>query len=368
MAQEIGNSNLLEVWATSGQVVEPDISKIEDGWQLGEQPPHEFMNWLQNTFGAKLNHILSNGSPEWNSTTSFTAGSIAKRTGNVWIAMQPNSNSEPADGNVNWSRLLKLADATADATADKLAVRDANGTFKVGAPTDPEHSVRLADTDTEATADKLPIRDSGGTFKIGSATDPAHPATLEQLDALADGLQWLGTAVAETKNLMFDDYALYPPTDSSLFRYILLSEGLDGAGQYNDGILINETITGSGVERQVTAEINLPASPLHGQVIHLINSERSHLRPSETAGVFEQDQMQRITGNVPANGEITQRVVGAFSQSGATSPIVDGVGIGNAAGNLEFNSANSPGSRTSATTDGETRVKSVSAIYFLRVA
>ena len=110
MAQEIGNSNLLEVWATSGQVVEPDISKIEEGWQLGEQPPHEFMNWLQNTFGAKLNHILSNGTPEWNSTTSFTVGSLVKRTGNVWIAMQPNANSEPSDGNVNWSRLLKVGD------------------------------------------------------------------------------------------------------------------------------------------------------------------------------------------------------------------------------------------------------------------
>lgn len=114
MAQEIGNSNLLEVWAASGAVVEPDISKIEEGWQLGEQPPHEFMNWLQNTFGAKLNHILSNGAPEWNSTTSFTAGSLAKRTGNVWIAMQPNANSEPSDGNVNWSRLLKLADIVND--------------------------------------------------------------------------------------------------------------------------------------------------------------------------------------------------------------------------------------------------------------
>lgn len=141
MAQEIGNSNLLEVWATSGQVVEPDISKIEEGWQLGEQPPHEFMNWLQNTFGAKLNHILSNGAPEWNSTTSYTAGSIAKRTGNVWIAMQPNVNSEPADGNTNWSRLLKLADATTEATADKLVMRDENGTAKFSDATDPANPV-----------------------------------------------------------------------------------------------------------------------------------------------------------------------------------------------------------------------------------
>ena len=114
MAQDIGNSNLLEVWASSGAVVEPDISKVEEGWQLGEQPPHEFMNWLQNTFGEKLNHVLSNGTPQWNSSTSYGAGSTVQRTGSVWMAMQPNSNSEPAAGNTNWSRLIKLADIKQD--------------------------------------------------------------------------------------------------------------------------------------------------------------------------------------------------------------------------------------------------------------
>jgi len=161
MAQDIGNSNLLEVWASSGAVVEPDISKVEEGWQLGEQPPHEFMNWLQNTFGEKLNHVLSNGTPQWNSSTSYGAGSTVQRTGSVWIAMEPNSNSEPATGNTNWSRLLKLADASSEATADKLALRDENGTFKVGEATDPAHPVRLGDIK----------QDSDITVTVGAGAD-----------------------------------------------------------------------------------------------------------------------------------------------------------------------------------------------------
>ena len=71
MAEEIGDSRLIETWASSGLVTEPDGSKIDEGWQLGEQPPHEWMNWLQNTFGKKLNHILANGVPAWNDATTY---------------------------------------------------------------------------------------------------------------------------------------------------------------------------------------------------------------------------------------------------------------------------------------------------------
>ena len=53
MAQEIADSTLLDTWSSDGLKVKPDISKIIEGWQLGEQPPHEYMNWLQNTFGSK---------------------------------------------------------------------------------------------------------------------------------------------------------------------------------------------------------------------------------------------------------------------------------------------------------------------------
>ena len=105
MSQEIANSTLIDTWASSGVKINPDISKIMEGWQLGEQPPHEYMNWLQNTFGSKLNHILKNGVAEWNNETEYLAGASVQHNGNVWLCKTTNTNSAPTDTNANWGNI-----------------------------------------------------------------------------------------------------------------------------------------------------------------------------------------------------------------------------------------------------------------------
>ena len=112
MAQEIADSTLLDTWASGGNIVEPDISKIIEGWQLGEQPPHEYMNWLQNTFGSKLNHILKNGVASWNNETEYLAGATTQHNGNVWLCKTTNTNSEPTDVNANWKRIITVESLT----------------------------------------------------------------------------------------------------------------------------------------------------------------------------------------------------------------------------------------------------------------
>ena len=112
MAQEIADSTLLDTWGSGGNIVEPDISKIIEGWQLGEQPPHEYMNWLQNTFGSKLNHILKNGVASWNNETEYLAGSSVQHNGNVWLCKATNTNSEPTDVNANWKRIITVESLT----------------------------------------------------------------------------------------------------------------------------------------------------------------------------------------------------------------------------------------------------------------
>lgn len=99
MAQTIGTSNKVDVWADDGTVVEPASSKVDVGWQLGEQPPHEFMNWLQNTFGQKLNHVLQHGVPRWNSATEYGVGDFVTHNGQLYRATNVNTNSEPPSGN-----------------------------------------------------------------------------------------------------------------------------------------------------------------------------------------------------------------------------------------------------------------------------
>ena len=108
MAQEIADSKLLDTWSSSGTKIEPDISKIIEGWQFGEQPPHEYMNWLQNIFGSKLNHILKNGVATWNDETEYLSGASVQHSGKVWICETTNTNSEPTDVNANWKRIITI--------------------------------------------------------------------------------------------------------------------------------------------------------------------------------------------------------------------------------------------------------------------
>ena len=99
MAQTIGTSNKVDVWADDGTVVEPASSKVDVGWQLGEQPPHEFMNWLQNTFGQKLNHALQHGVARWNDATEYGVGDFVTHNDQLYRAANVNTNSEPPSGN-----------------------------------------------------------------------------------------------------------------------------------------------------------------------------------------------------------------------------------------------------------------------------
>lgn len=122
MAKTIGDSRLTHVWADSGTVVEPPESKINVGWQLGEQPPHEYMNWLQNTFGEKINHVLQNGVPEWNSETTYRVGDIAKSSGALYVALNENTNSEPP--NLDWNEVAGVDPADFLQVANNLSDLD----------------------------------------------------------------------------------------------------------------------------------------------------------------------------------------------------------------------------------------------------
>lgn len=104
MTKEVGTSDLLETWGSNGTIVEPSLAKKENGWDLGEQPPHEYANWVLNTLGQAINHILQNGIPAHSTTTEYETGDICQVAGVVYRAKQDNTNSVPP--NNNW---LKIA-------------------------------------------------------------------------------------------------------------------------------------------------------------------------------------------------------------------------------------------------------------------
>ena len=156
-------------------------------------------------------------------------------------------------------------------------------------------------------------------------------------------------------------------------KYIRLTAGEDGSGQYNEGKLDNESISGSSPLIEATADIADSSSPMFGQTVHLINTEEAFLRPRETAGELQFDQMQKITGDTGANHMRMGNTInginlgnGALSITG-NSPNGRGSAEDTSYEGIAFDSSNSPDARTSDTTDGETRPKNLSVTAYMRI-
>jgi hypothetical protein len=205
----------------------------------------------------------------------------------------------------------------------------------------------------------------------GPTVEAAVLARALQTDftALSDNVKWLGTPVGETLALPTNLAGIVaPPTDNASFRYILLTAGESGVGEYNETILTGETVTGSAPLVVATAVINLAASPIDGLTVNLLNSEGRYIKPGLTSGTVANDQMQQITGVANAGSTIgltraADGSTGAFISGDGTLPTRDG-STGSNFGPLNFNSANSPNARTGNSTD----VKNIQYTYYMRIA
>lgn len=103
--------------------------------------------------------------------------------------------------------------------------------------------------------------------------------------------QWFGKAIGEIVYLRDDLVGVdEPPTDVDEFRFIKLTAG----DAYNDGVLSGESVSGSDPYIDATAQIDSPDSPLNGQTINLINTERRFLRAGES-GVTQEDEFKAHT-------------------------------------------------------------------------
>lgn len=147
-----------------------------------------------------------------------------------------------------------------------------------------------------------------------------------------------------------------PPTDNPNYRYIKLT----ASDSYNDGVLTSESVSGSAPLVQATAVINDAASPMDGETVRLINTERRFLRPG-SSGEVEADAMQNITGTV-----------GQFYGGGNGSPA--GAFGGSSYVANPFGGATYGGVKTLAfdaslivRTASENRVKSLGRDYYKRI-
>jgi hypothetical protein len=103
--QKIGNANLLRTWSNdppAGAVVAPQNEKFASGWAGLDTPPAEWINYLYQQFGEKINHLLQHGIPKWITAKEYTAGDVVVHTSTPWLAVATNTSSAPSGASVNW--------------------------------------------------------------------------------------------------------------------------------------------------------------------------------------------------------------------------------------------------------------------------
>lgn len=159
------------------------------------------------------------------------------------------------------------------------------------------------------------------------------------------------------------------PLNTGDAKFIKLTAGLTDPTEYNEGLLTNESVSGTAPLVVATAEIAYAPSPIDGQVIRLWNTENRYPMPGESAGTASDDQMQQITGGI-GNGTAGAFIgVSTTLDTGALSKLIRNTGIVPSGGSfvssdINFDSANSPDARTG----DHTNVKHEEVTYYVRIA
>lgn len=196
---------------------------------------------------------------------------------------------------------------------------------------------------------KADVGSGGGGEGGGGSSDPWANYPIGPLIAIDDGLD--GLAV--------------PPTDQA-YKYIELTAGLTEEGGYNEGLLGEETLTGSSPEVTATAEIILEESPFFGKTVHLINTERMFLRAGD-AGIIQnsQNKAHTHTGTALSAGAHTHTVSISMASGAGNGGSVNG-----ANGNSKTTSSSGDHTHTlSINSSGgeEARPRNIGVRYFRRI-
>ena len=114
---EIVKQSMADVWASAGDVVMPDTSKIQEGW-LVEVPPRQYWNWMQNRTDSNLAYIFQRGIPAWDDTVEYIINkSFVVHNGVVYRALMSGTNQEPGVATTYWKKAFTEANAISEAVS-----------------------------------------------------------------------------------------------------------------------------------------------------------------------------------------------------------------------------------------------------------
>lgn len=145
-----------------------------------------------------------------------------------------------------------------------------------------------------------------------------------------------------------------PPSTTTDTVWIELTSGLTGVGQFNNGKLTSESVSGSAPLVLATAVISYAGSPMNGQTIRLINTESRILRPSISPGTIQDDAFQGHRHSISPT-VFTANAGSTGTGSGNTNPVSVG-------------DPTTDGVNGTPRTANETRMKNIGVKTYMRIA
>lgn len=211
-------------------------------------------------------------------------------------------------------------------------------------------------------------------FKITNLPDASNPGDAVSLSFLTSFVSsinekiadpWWQKPIGEPFPLVWGVNEVPRPPRDKQYKYVLLSAGQSGSGQYNEGILTSETVTGTSPNISATAVVNLSGSVFNGKTIRLINTERRFFRPGQP-GLLQESQNLEHNHVLTDNGH-RHNVTADGSPGGGGMPRIDNQGVSitkifNDAITLAFT-----GITISPSGGDESRPRSIGADYYMRI-
>ncbi len=246
------------------------------------------------------------------SADAQTAAQAAQASQTASAASETNAGNYAASALAS-KNAAALSEANAgDAASAALAHKNAAALSEANAGDAAGDAGAAAGVATGARDTAVAAAGAASTSEANAATSETNAgnyaasalASADRAEAAVTAGGWMSVPIGMPFPLV--PGAPLPPTDAPSFRYVILTAGLDGAGQYNEGVLTDETVTGSDPTITATAVVSLTGSPMDGQTIDLINTSRAFLRPGAPGPIVDSQNLEHTHTLVA----MTQSVVG----------------------------------------------------------
>ncbi|WP_116791452.1 hypothetical protein [Achromobacter dolens] len=254
-------------------------------------------------------------------SAAAASASQAAAAGSASAAAASNSSASSAAAAASSAATAAAASAVdagesgASAEASATTASDAAASA-LASKADAQSSAAAASADAAAAIDARTKAESWASKTDGPVEGAEYSA--KHYAQLAGNVQKWGTrGIGEIVKIWTHLTGVdIPPVDNPTFRYIKLT----ASDAYNTGVLTGESVSGSAPLVNATAVISLAGSPMNGQTVRLINTERRFLRPG-TSGALADDTFLEHGHKINVTGRSSVATGGSMYTVDGSSPL-----------------------------------------------